>query len=196
MKLAIVITFLLLSFFLGTPGKAQSPDLVSYMSDVDSRAKRAWFPSRGEPVCTVVVHLKINKDGTASSIQIEKSSGSAMSDQLALAAVMNAAPFRKLPDDLPNPLEASISFNNKDFIAQSGSGINKIGTVPIVNYWALVENWLSIIIKVFAVGLMIWAAKARKSKLVAWSSCLFVVGSIAPGIINWLIASARDAGLL
>ena len=68
---------------------------------------------------------------------------------------------------------------------------------------ANLEAWLGKAVSLFCGGLMIWGVIiARKGKgkiggiMITCGGVLLVVGNVAPGIVNWLIASARDAGLL
>jgi len=92
----------------------QSPNFDSYMADLYRRMQHTWMPPHRQDFRRVVVQFKINKDGTLSmsDLRIEKSSGNVIADKTALQAVQNAAPFKKLPDDFPNPYETSIAFDN------------------------------------------------------------------------------------
>jgi len=88
-----------------------------YLSDLYRRIKKAWTPPRlGQTFGRAIVHFKINKDGNLSvrDIQVERSSGNTIFDQTTVQAIQNAAPFRPLPEGLPNPFETGVAFDYND----------------------------------------------------------------------------------
>ncbi len=87
-----------------------SPNFSPYIEEVRNKIKSAWFPPRGQRSCRVVVEFRISKDGNVQFPRVEKSSGIVFVDQAAVNAVRTAAPFKKLPDDFPNPYVTSICF--------------------------------------------------------------------------------------
>jgi TonB family protein len=211
MRHAFLVLFLLLN--LNTQVQAQSPICDKYLAEVHSRLNKAWFPPKGLESGIIVVRFKINREGRVSSsdINIEKSSGSNMADQAALAAVQNGAPFEKLPNEFPDPLETRMTFDYKALLAEKRArgaanvggkasdssrivpGVNKAGAVR-TNNLASFEQWFSNLTIVLSFVLMIWGARSKNGKLITCGGWLLLFGWAAPALFNWLIASARDAG--
>ena len=75
------------------------------MSDVMRRIKRAWFPPKGHENDIPVVTFTVHKGGDISALRLKKSSGVTISDEAALQAVENAAPFRPLPIGGPETVD-------------------------------------------------------------------------------------------
>jgi TonB family protein len=189
------------------------------MADLQRRIKRAWFPPLGQESRPVTVLFKIHSQGELSDLRIENSSGVAIADQVALQAVTNAAPFRPLPEGSPNvvPVEFKFDYNTSTSgkgaaSADNGSktsaeatmvqSVNSAGTVQ-VNNLANLEVWLTKAGNLLCWGLMIWGVIiARKGKgkvggiLITCGGVLLIVVGLAAPVINRMIASARNAGLL
>lgn len=94
-----------------TPSARKDPDFSGYMADLQRRIKRAWFPPKGPSTKQVKVHFQIGRNGSLSQLKIFKSSGDSLSDQAALRAVENAAPFRALPAGSPEDVDIEFTFD-------------------------------------------------------------------------------------
>ena len=79
-----------------------------YFAEVQQKIEQYWTPPSENRNISVVVAFTIFADGSISEPQIEKGSGNASLDEMALRAVRLAAPFRKLP--------LSVAADKKDFI--------------------------------------------------------------------------------
>ena len=90
------------------------------MNELQRRIKRAWRPPRGNESKRVIVVFKISRDGELSNLVIKKGSGFQPSDQAALLAIQNAAPFARLPEGAPNAVDIEFTFDYNVFGA-SGS---------------------------------------------------------------------------
>jgi TonB family protein len=101
------------------PDRSCKPDLVAYMADLERRIKRAWFPPRDcmQFVRRPVVDFKLDHSGNVSNVHLFSSGGTKISDQAALDAVANAAPFRPLPEGagLPKSVEIQFTFDYNVF---------------------------------------------------------------------------------
>lgn len=86
-------------------------DFGPFMAELQRRIKRGWLPPRGHESDKVQVQFKVHNNGTLSDLRISKSKGISLSDQAALAAVQNAAPFMPLPAGSPDPLEIQFTFD-------------------------------------------------------------------------------------
>ncbi len=78
--------------------QSSEPDFEPFMRDLQQRIKHNWNPPKGEESSCVVLMFKIARDGRLLSVNVLKSSGSAVVDRAALAAVKMTAPFRPLPN--------------------------------------------------------------------------------------------------
>lgn len=107
----------------GKLGPSQSParaiDFGPYMADLQRRIKRAWVPPKAPSSKRVVMQFTIHTHGELSGLRLVRGSGSGDSDQAAMRAVQNAAPFRPLPDGAPPAVEVEFTF---DYNVFSGSG--------------------------------------------------------------------------
>ncbi len=95
-------------------------DFGPYMNDLQRRIKHAWRPPRGNESKRVVVVFKIGKNGELSNLVIKKASSFQPSDQAALLAIQNAAPFARLPEGAPSSVDIEFTFDYNVFGA-SGS---------------------------------------------------------------------------
>jgi TonB family protein len=96
-------------------GPKQDPAYAPYRADLQRRIKRAWFPPRGFESKRVRVVFKVHKDGKMTNLRILISSGLQIADAAALKAVENAAPFRPLPDGIPNDVDIEFTFDYNQF---------------------------------------------------------------------------------
>ncbi len=92
-----------------------NPDFGPYMSELQRRIKRAWFPARADLSHRVVVVFKIHSNGQCSDVSIKKSSGISRHDQAAVEAVQNAAPFAPLPKYSPDAVDIEFTFDYNVF---------------------------------------------------------------------------------
>ncbi|MBI1272449.1 TonB family protein [bacterium] len=90
-------------------------DFGPYMARLQRSMKRAWFPPPGKETCKVTVVFKVHDDGAMSNLRLTKSSGSALADQAALKAVINAAPFKALPKGAPEDVDIQFTFDYNVF---------------------------------------------------------------------------------
>lgn len=86
-------------------------DMTPYLTEMQHRIKRCWYPPRGEESKVVVVVFKINSDGTISKLQIAKSSGVDSADKAAMMAVQMASPFGALPDGSSDDVDIQFAFD-------------------------------------------------------------------------------------
>ncbi len=89
----------------GSPGvdAIKEPDFGPYMRELQRRIKRRWNPPRGNESKRVVLLFKVSKDGRLLSLKIHTNSGNQESNNAALQAVKEAAPFRPLPPEYRKP---------------------------------------------------------------------------------------------
>lgn len=103
--------------------KSAPADFGPYMSDLQRRIKRAWFPPSQMESKRVVVLFKIHTNGELTNLRLDHSSGFALADQAALKAVENAAPFRPLPKGSADDVDIQFTFDYNVF--SGGTGIFK-----------------------------------------------------------------------
>lgn len=77
----------------------RDPDFGPYMKELQRRIKQSWRPPRGNESRRVVVVFRVNRAGQLEDVQISKSSGLAVADQAAIAAVERIFPFKPLPPE-------------------------------------------------------------------------------------------------
>lgn len=75
----------------------------------------AWFPPKGHESDRVVVKFKIHHDGNLSDLRIDHSSGFALSDQAAEAAVRHASLFGPLPAGSSENVDIQFAFDLDEF---------------------------------------------------------------------------------
>lgn len=100
------------------------------MAELQRRIKRAWFP----PCCTgqssqIQVQFRLHKNGKISELHITKSGACASSNQAALNAVHNAAPFYPLPLAAPPSVLIQFTFDYNLF-SNRESGATKATIWP------------------------------------------------------------------
>lgn len=94
-----------------TDSAVGSPDFSKYMSELQRRIKRAWFPPRVPRTQTVKVHFNISREGQLANLKIFRSSGDSLIDNAALKAVENAAPYPPLPAGSPPDVDIEFTFD-------------------------------------------------------------------------------------
>ena len=88
-----------------------------YMSELQRRIKKAWFPPKGNETKRVVVSFHVKKNGTlrGNDVKIERSSGVNIADEAAEDAVINAAPFPPLPAGAGDEIDIKFTFDYNVF---------------------------------------------------------------------------------
>lgn len=98
--------------------RARAVDFGAYMSELQRRIKKAWFPPRDLETKRVVVVFKIGRDGHLMKLRLERGSGAAVADNAALKAVETAAPFAPLPDGADEDVDIQFTFDYSVFGAR------------------------------------------------------------------------------
>ncbi len=96
--------------FVGSPREV---DFAPYMTKLQKRIKRAWFPPRGHESRLVVIIFKVDKQGQSSDLRLSKSSGVVIADQAATQAIKNASPMPRLPRGSPSKVDIEFKFDYK-----------------------------------------------------------------------------------
>ncbi len=99
------------AFTMTAPVVERRTDFAPYITDLQRRIKRAWFPPRGNEFKHVVVQFTVGSGGELSGLRLDQSSGLAIADQAALKAIENAAPFRPLPAGAPDDIKLRVVFD-------------------------------------------------------------------------------------
>lgn len=95
--------------------KSTAVDFGPYMAALQRKIKRHWFPPKHQKKTKhVVAVFRINRDGELSNARITNSAGKA-SDDAALAALKEAAPFDKLPKNSPEVVDIQFTFDYNVF---------------------------------------------------------------------------------
>ena len=94
-------------------------DYGPYLSDLQRRIKRAWFPPKGGESKRIKVGFEVHRGGEIAKLSVIDSSGDAVADQSALKAVENASPFRPLPAGAKDDIKIQFTF---DYAAHGSSG--------------------------------------------------------------------------
>lgn len=103
----------------GGGGDGDDFDFGAYLSEVQKRIKKNWFPPRGAESLSVVLKFKVLKDGTATSIRLVRSSGIAAADDAAKTAIMNGSPFPSLPKSAGDDIDIKFTFDYNVFNGKS-----------------------------------------------------------------------------
>jgi TonB family protein len=90
-------------------------DFEGYMSDLQRRIKRSWFPPKNARSLRGEVLFKVHSDGSMSNLRMLKSTNLAIADQAMMSAVENAAPFHALPAGAPADVDIQFSFDYNVF---------------------------------------------------------------------------------
>lgn len=101
------------------PRRDPNEDLDVYMRELQNRIMWTWFPPKGYESKRVVVTFDIDKFGAFSDLKVKETSGSAVADDAAFAAVSKAAPFRPLPGWAPAKIKMEYTF---DYYSSPGGG--------------------------------------------------------------------------
>ena len=100
------------------------PNYAIYMQELQRRIKRSWFPPRAAESKKTIVIFTIHQNGEISNVKLFRSSGDSRSDDAAIKAVENAAPFRELPPNSEDTIDVQFTFDYNLFMGKSsGSGM-------------------------------------------------------------------------
>jgi colicin import membrane protein len=82
-------------------GADQITSSADYYTKIQQEIRRQWiFPETAKQVHEVVISVRIMKDGTVVTQDIEKSSGNALFDRSALRALAKASPVSPPPHEM------------------------------------------------------------------------------------------------
>jgi periplasmic protein TonB len=97
----------------GTEGQATAGNNTTprsaYLATLSKSIARMKVDPHSRQAGTVLVHFKVGPDGKLLSRTVEKSSGSKVLDDAAVATLDRAAPFPPVPQNLA-PIEVSVPF--------------------------------------------------------------------------------------
>lgn len=110
-------------------------DYWPYLSDLNRRIKRAWFPPQGSNEGRCSLLFDIDGGGALSNLRVFSSSGVTLADQSALKAVENASPFRPLPAGTIK-LSVNALFNRAGKVANVTCAVERApgGGLPYAGY--------------------------------------------------------------
>lgn len=103
----------------GGGGDGEEADFSGYLSDMEKRIRKAWFPPRGNENAKIVVAFKLNSAGKVSAVRLKTSSGLMIADTAATDAIKNAGPFGSLPKGAPDKVDIVFTF---DYTVFNGGG--------------------------------------------------------------------------
>ncbi|MDZ4833161.1 MAG: TonB family protein [Candidatus Melainabacteria bacterium] len=98
-----------------TPEAIREVDFSNYMAGLQRRIKRAWYPPKCGTSKKITVRFNIARDGTLRNLKMVGPSGTALNDQAAIKAVLNAAPFAPLPQGSPEEVDIEFKFDYNVF---------------------------------------------------------------------------------
>lgn len=93
-------------------------DFSNYLAEMEKKIRKAWFPPKGNESKRVKVKFKLNRQGAVQSVRMVTSSGLAIVDDAATAAIQNASPFGDLPKGSPEIVEIKFTFDYNVFGGQ------------------------------------------------------------------------------
>jgi TonB family protein len=85
--------------------------LRNYVSLVEGKIKRNWYPPEGLKSTKTVVLFQINRTGKLQALRVTNSCGKKAGDDAAMAAVNKTAPFAPLPAGSPPSVDISFAFD-------------------------------------------------------------------------------------
>ncbi|MBX9878741.1 MAG: TonB family protein [Candidatus Obscuribacterales bacterium] len=98
---------------------AADVDYGSWLTAMQRKIKKSWFPPRGNESNKIVIGFKAHRDGTVTGIKMVTSSGVAVADQAAVEAIKQAQPLPPLPKGAPDMIQVNFKF---DYDVFSGTG--------------------------------------------------------------------------
>jgi len=96
-------------------GTSNEVDLSDYVSQMEKKIRKSWFPPKGEETKKIILKFKISSQGAVSSVRLKASSGIMIADEAAMTAVKTASPFAPLPKGAPDPVEILFTFDYSVF---------------------------------------------------------------------------------
>lgn len=106
-------------------GSSKEIDFSSYLSEMQRRIKKSWFPPRGNESKRITVRFKIHRDGEITGIKLVESSGLAIADSAATVAIEHASPLPALPDGSPEEVVIKFTFDYNVFTGQGSNAVQK-----------------------------------------------------------------------
>lgn len=94
--------------------RPEDVDFGPYMTALQRRIKRHWFPPKGSESRHVVAVFKVNRNGEISNVKLTNSGGKKC-DEAALSALRKAPPFDKLPKGSPEIVDIQFTFDYNVF---------------------------------------------------------------------------------
>jgi len=101
-----------------------SPADNAYISYLRQCVWLTWTSPKGHQSPSIVISCVIDRNGNPENLNIKTSSGDAESDNAALEAIKNAAPFKPLPSDTTSTAEVQFTFWHKDYDLESNEGVD------------------------------------------------------------------------
>jgi len=98
-----------------TVSEGKDVDFGPYMSALQCRIKRNWYPPRNAESLRIAVRFKVHEKGDISDVKIVKSSGLDSADAAAVKAVETAAPYKVLPAGAPENVDIEFTFDYNVF---------------------------------------------------------------------------------
>lgn len=86
-----------------------------FLAELQRRIRRGWFPTKQPRSNSTVVVFSVGTVGNLISVSVQRSSGDSATDQAALAAVRNSAPFPHLPKFAPESVDIQFTFDYNVF---------------------------------------------------------------------------------
>jgi TonB family protein len=92
---------------------ASIPDVAfaPYIAKIQEMIKLQWRPLKEAESTSILVHFAINEDGSLSDLKLIRSNASNSSNEAALNAVKNAAPFPPLPAGSAPSIDIEFTFD-------------------------------------------------------------------------------------
>ncbi len=86
-------------------------DFGTYMADLQRSIKKAWHPPKGNETRKTIVTFKVYITGLLDNLKMMTTSGLETTNEAALSAVKEAAPFQPLPKGAPRSVDIHFSFD-------------------------------------------------------------------------------------
>lgn len=100
-------------------GGGDGVDFGPYLSEMQRRIKRAWFPPKGNESKKIVMKFTIHKDGSVTDIRLSRSSGLQIADEAAMTAIQNAG-LPPLPPGTDDQVQVKFTFDYNVFNGTGG----------------------------------------------------------------------------
>ncbi len=96
---------------LGFAPKGVKVDYSEYMAEMQRAIKKNWHPVRTGSSRKTVVCFHLLRNGQVENVRMDSDTDSAGSNEAAMAAVKNAAPFPALPKGAPRAVDIAFNFD-------------------------------------------------------------------------------------